>query len=106
MLDMFTGTEHYHKFTKLGYVCTDGVLTLAQEAKCFWLLDAIVSYQGQGKLSSEFQVWTLSVFDRKGVLTGTDEQETISQEIPFTDFPLETVKLYLINDVLLLPSEY
>ena len=28
------------------------------------------------------------------------------QEIPFTDFPLEAIQLYLSNGVLLLPSEY
>jgi hypothetical protein len=28
------------------------------------------------------------------------------QGIPYTDFPLDTIKLYLVNGVLMLPGEY
>jgi hypothetical protein len=29
-----------------------------------------------------------------------------TKQIPYTDFPLDTVKLYFANDVIHLPSEY
>lgn len=46
--------------------------------------------------------------DNSAVLTcerDTDEP-MITQEIPFTDFPLAEITLYLCDGVLLLPSEY
>ena len=35
-----------------------------------------------------------------------DKEFIIKQKIGFTDFPLEKLKLYLIDGVILLPSEY
>ena len=97
---------------------TSGVQTLAEESKCYWLIDAIVSYQLSVKIRQEpFQVWTLKVENNQGVLTcgdGNDTPPLISQKIPYTDFPLEEITLYLEDGsldgehfakVLMLPSE-
>ena len=35
-----------------------------------------------------------------------EEDEAISQKIPYTDFPLKRITLYCQQGVLLLPSEY
>ena len=35
-----------------------------------------------------------------------DGNPVYTQEIPFTDFPVDEVKLYLANNVIHLPSEY
>lgn len=107
-----TGTEAYHKFSLIpGYpVITDGVLALAEAAGCFWLLDAIGSYQNNHKLNREFQVWKLGVDEESSsaVLRGYNDTNelVITQEIEFTDFPLDTVTIYCIDGVILLPTEY
>jgi len=47
-LDQFIGTEEYHKYMA-GVVLTDGVKYLAEEGKCFWLIDIVCfSIMGDG----------------------------------------------------------
>ncbi|MDP8216011.1 MAG: hypothetical protein P9L98_01650 [Candidatus Kaelpia imicola] len=107
-LTNFTGTEHYYRHW-LEFNYTDGVKFLAEKANCFWLLDAIGSYQHKLK-EKGFQIWTLKVNeDKLAVLQMQEDSDTpiiVKQEIEYTDFPTEEIKLYFINGVLLLTSEY
>ena len=107
-LALFTGTEQYFKHW-LGFNYTDGVKYLSGKAECYWLLDAIGSYQYKFK-RVPFQVWILKVnADKTAVLEmkeDTNQPLLVRQEIPYTDFPLTEIKLYLIDGVLILPSEY
>ena len=105
------GSEAYHKFSPIPEfpVATDGAVALASAAGCFWLLDIIGSYQGDKRLDPEFQVWELEVDceNCSGVIRGYNNTKLIiTQEIPWTDFPLDGVKLYLIDGIILLPSEH
>lgn len=104
------GTEYYHKFSPIaGFpVATDGIIALAEAAECFWLLDAIGSYQINKKLNPKFQIWKLEVNQENSsaVLRGYNDKDLIiEQKIPYTDFPLDEINIYVINDVILLPSE-
>jgi hypothetical protein len=104
-------TTAYHRFSRLASfpVITDGVLAVAEAAGCFWLLDVIGSYQHSPKLDKAFQVWTLTVnlSEQSGVVCGyNDTTLIITQKIPFTDFPLDEIKFYLMDGVMLLLSEY
>ncbi len=59
--------------------------------------------------SLKFQLWTLSVHESKGVLTmraDFDQPPTITQEIPFTDFPLDEIRFYVCDGTMMLPGEY
>ena len=107
-LRQFCGTEQYHKLTLTPLNCTDGVAHVATEGNAFWLVDAIASYQHLHK-DKPFQLWELSVNDKKGVLTmkeDTNEPILVEQKFSYTDFPLESIKFYLIDGVLMLPSEH
>jgi len=104
-------TEAYHKFSpfKDYPVATDGVIAVAESAGCYWLLDIIGSYQIDERLDPYFQVWKLVVNhdNSKAVVYGyNDKTLIITQDIPFTDFPLDDLKLYLMDGIILLPSEY
>jgi hypothetical protein len=89
---------------------------LAQAASAYWLTDAIGSYLLDERAKQEpFQVWRLAVDTQScsGVLTMTDgngSEPIITQEIDYTDFPLEQIDLWLVADgqywVLMLPTEY
>ena len=105
------GSDAYHKYSPIpGYpVATDGVIALAEAAGCYWLLDIIGSYQSDKRLDPSFQVWVLEVNleNSSGVMRGLNDTELIvSQEILYTDFPLDEIKLFLMDGVILLPSEY
>lgn len=110
-LKQLVGSDKIYKHW-LGIKYTSGIKYLAEAAECFWLLDAIASHQNANLLFlsqlREFQIWRLVVQEKSGVLIceWDTNQEVLRQEIPYTNFPLPRIKLYLIEKVLLLPSEY
>lgn len=112
-LNQFTGTLNYYRHWTSRFVYTDGVSYLANKGQAHWLLDAIASHQTRKLLSDpmlkEIQFWTLEVHQDKSAvlrcLRSTDNV-ALTQKIGFTDFPLNSIKLYLTQGVLMLPSEY
>lgn len=112
-LNRFTGSEIFYRHP-LGVIYTEGIKYLAQNARAYWLIDIIASYQGnvritQDPMLQEIQFWKLKVSQNNSAIL-TCERDTddvvITQKIEFTDFPLDEVKIYLSNKTLLLPSEY
>lgn len=109
-LAYFTGSEKFYKaYPKV--ILTDGIKFLADRAGAYWLIDLVFAYQSDRKVKQEpFQVYELSVDlkTKKAKMVCTDGNENIlrTQNIPFTDFPLESIKMYYTNETLLLPSEY
>ena len=104
-LSQFYGTEQWWKNDLLNFTYTDGVKFIHESCEAYWLLIAISSY----KRTEPFQVWELKVNNNKAVLTmreDTNKPIKVRQVISFTDFPLDEIKFYLIDNVLLLPSEY
>lgn len=117
-LSGFTGTENYHKVSLTPVVVTDGVKYLIDKANAYWLIDAIGSYQGEKKFKDEgFQVWilkkdkegkgaTLSAYRDYSEKDPKKFKPLVTQKIEYTDFPIDEIKLYEIDGVVLLPSEY
>ena len=109
-LEQFRGSDIIYKYW-LGLKYTAGIKHLAEIAQCWWLVDAIASYQpnlqDNPKLQ-EFQIWHLVVQHNSGTLIceWDTNQEVLRQEIEYTDFPLSNIKLYLAENILMLPSEY
>jgi hypothetical protein len=113
-LAQFTGTAEWYTHPLTGLLYTDGVQFLAERGGAYWLIDAIASWQNDplvrnDTMLQEIQFWTLTVrLDSSAVLRC--ERDTgdvaLTQKIEFTDFPLESIKLYVENGVLLLPSEH
>ena len=105
----FTGTEQYYKGW-LGVKWTDGVYYVYLDI-AGWLITDICSYMVEEKIKNiSFQVWTIKVDDDKAaVLTMTDgnENEYARQEYTHVDLPAGTeLKFYIIDNIMLLPSEY
>jgi hypothetical protein len=117
-LNQFCGTMEYTRWSFLfrKHCLTDGAKFLAEKAGAFWLMDAIASHHAkcmQDPMLQGIQFWTLKIKDGKGTLICERDSDDIAikQEIPFTDFPLEEIKLYCqpldaTNYVIMLPSEY
>lgn len=102
----FTGSEHWYRYPlRPGYTYTDGVKFLADNAGAYWLIDKIILEAPR----EPFQVWKLIVnADQWAVLTCGDGDGNVlaTHNITFTDFPLPEITLWLVDNVLLLPSEY
>ena len=105
----FKGTEQYYTYF-FGFVFTDGIKTIAEEEKCFWFIDCIVSYQLSEKFrKEEFQVWKIErIKETQFLLTATDgnNKVLVTQEIPFSDFFFSDFTIWKEGNVLLLPSEH
>ena len=113
-------TEGYKYNAMFGknFVYTDGAETLFKMADAYWLMQAIFSYRRK----EDFQVWKLKrVEGNKFVLTMQEDSglpNVVEQEIPHSDFPLDEIELWAINDhncngewgevhvVLMLKTEY
>ncbi|HEV7766386.1 MAG TPA: hypothetical protein VGQ76_15385 [Thermoanaerobaculia bacterium] len=110
-LPHFTGTTTYYQHWT-GMRFTDGVHFLAENARAHWLIDVITSWQREALRDSalqEFQLWELFVrpdHTATIVCSRDSEDEAFRQEIEHTDFPLDYVRLYVEDGVVLLPSEH
>ena len=114
-LPNFYGTENYFRLSPLfrTFVLTDGAKYLADAAGAWWLMDAIAShlgsYRDEGFVVAKLQRatatngWVLRLEDGNDGLLA-------DQLIEFSDFPLDEITLYVIQQddlrVILLPSEY
>jgi hypothetical protein len=114
VLRQCTGTENYSQYAigKTQYLMTDGVITMAEKCGAYWLIDLIVSHQMNAYVRREpFQVWELkpnkTTSGAKAICTDGNGHKIVSQRVSFTDFPLpEGIKIYMENNVIMLPSEY
>jgi hypothetical protein len=103
----YTGTQHYYRGLGLNY--TDGIKGMADKFGAYWLTDVVGSYQTGKTKNIPFQIWTIKSENDKAVVEmkeDTNEPVLIRQKIPFTDFPEGILKMYCIDGILLLPSEY
>ena len=111
-LAQFTGTEKWyrHSITR-NILYTEGAQHVAEHGDAYWLLDEIALIQPYDRnvAAEEFQVWTLNVRPYRTATIACDDGNgnvVFSKEIPYTDFPLDTINLYFANNVIHLPSEY
>lgn len=114
-LKQFHGTEEYHKHLFPGrspILLTDGCKFIREECNAYWLFDAILSYQPSlERKGINFQVWELKQLrkDLTWQLTCREDKgkkPVIIQAIEYSDFPLDYIKIWVIDKVALLPSEY
>lgn len=110
----FTGTSTYHRAAP-NLLLTDGALYLAEQAKCFWLMDVIASYLPTIPSDEHFCIAVLKVQYHKAHFELVDDIPTrryyATQEIEYTDFPLNEIKLYVARGgdfvwAAMLPQEY
>ena len=115
-LQQFIGTEMYFRIPLIGTRFTDGLKYLADAADCFWLItDASVIAKcltnrshfitiDFKRLSKEEQ------FEKQceAIISYSDGNENLLEAHRYnvTDFPLDELRLYFVNDTLMLPSEY
>lgn len=124
----FTGDlERFRHSINRRVIYTPGVQHLAERTGGYWLIDVIASWIGSPSFNraveedtriARLHYWTLEVADARGVVQAIMEEAEppyamkpfITQEIPFSDFPLPEVSVWASFDgniwTLFLPSEY
>jgi hypothetical protein len=107
-LPQFTGTTKWYRINNYTLL-TDGAYYLAETAGAYWLMDLFASYAVR---EEEFTVLNLTVKKSKATAVIDDGNGRViaKQGIPFTDFPLDSMKLYGVWSeeyfVIMLPSEH
>ena len=110
-LTQFAGTGAYYRISRK-HVLTDGTRYLAEQGACFWMMDAIASHLCEIGTADWFVLVRVQVTEGRAVMIYEDgnDREHARQEIPYTDFPLDSITLYACWDqehwVIMLPSEY
>ena len=113
VLHGFHGTEEYHRHSLpngLSLQLTDGCEFVRENAGegAYWLFDIILSWQY--KLHQQpFQVWQLRQLENSSwTIRCTDGNNNVlaTQDIPYSDFPIDSIDIWLVDGVCLLPSEY
>lgn len=108
----FCGTETWFRhpfFPK--YLYTEGIQFLAEEAGCYWLIDLIYGLQcdQQAVRNEAFQVWDLIVGENKAATLQCEDGNgnvIFVHRLNYTTFPLEKIRLYFSENVLLLTTEW
>ena len=68
-LSYFTGTEKYYRISRR-HLLTDGTKYLAEEAECFWMMDAISSHLSEIGTDDWFVLVRVSVTQGRAVMMG------------------------------------
>jgi hypothetical protein len=114
-LQQFHGTCEYYKHLfpgKSPLLITEGCKYVRDKCNAYWLFDTILSYQADlYKRNIKFQIWELKQIrlDLTWLLTckeDTQKKTVVRQSIEFSDFPIDYIKIWVIDTVALLPSEY
>ena len=112
-LNQFQGSLVFHEyrtFTGNQVELTEGIKYLCDIAACYWLLDHLLSLQLMQDVQKEqFQVLKLKSTGDCSFhlqLTNGDNKLLHQEVIPFSDFPLKEVTIWMIDGVIFLPSEY
>ena len=111
-LCQFTGTERYYRlYPKV--VLTDGTQYLAEVAGCYWLMDLYASHLALIDANVDgFTCLKLIKSDNGAdiVIEDGNDHELAQQSLEYTDFPLDSIRLYGIWSgecwVIMLTSEY
>ena len=115
-LQHFCGTEMFFKIPLIGTRFTDGLKYLAEEAQCFWLItDASVIAKSLSNKSHFITIdfKRLSAIEREekqceAIINYSDGNGNLyeTHRYKITDFPLDELRLFFVNDTLMLPGEY
>ena len=117
-----TGLQHFHgsetiyqiPLTRSRY--TNGIKYLANSAECYWLITD-TSIMAKSLLPKSYFITIdfkrLSLKEQKiqgceAVITYGDGNDTIlaTHKYKVTDFPLDELRLFFVDDTLMLPGEY
>ena len=114
-IDQVNGFDTHYRHALSGMTYSDGVKFIAEEAGAYWLIDAILISSKRKRLQARcdgLEFWTLTVKDKAAVLVCTDggmngekAKAVYTQNIDYTDFPLDKITLYIDSGILCLPGE-
>jgi hypothetical protein len=109
-LAQFYGSDTIYRHTlNRRMLYTVGVKYVAETGGAHWLIDDIAIYNMTNGfvVEEEFQVWKLTVTGTEADLVCEDGDYNVvfTKHIEFTDFPLDSIEIWVENNTMMLPSE-
>lgn len=115
-LPQFHGSEELYRIPLIGTCFTQGIKYLAESVDCFWLVtDASVIAKSLSNrsyfITVDFKRLNASEKMEQGYEAsleyGDGNGNVLERQFYHaTDFPLEKLRLFFVNNTLMLPSEY
>ncbi|MBP0904265.1 DUF6876 family protein [Mariniflexile gromovii] len=115
-LQQFCGSTRFFQLPLIQTRFTDGVHYLAEKAGCFWLVTdaSVIAKSLMDKsyfVTIDFKRLSKAEQEEQGceaIITYGDGNDTILETHRYnvTDFPLDALRLFFVNNTLMLPSEY
>ena len=115
-LQRFCGSEILYTIPMFKTRYTEGVKYLAEAANCYWLVTDVMVIAKRLRSKSSFLVIYFNRLSEElqqkqnteAQITYGDGNGTIlyQQDYEFTDLPLDELRLFFVQDTLMLPSEY
>ena len=115
-LHRFCGSENRYQLTMFNTYYTDGIKFLADTASCYWLVtDVMVVAKTLRKKSAFLVIYFKRLSEElqqkqnaEAQIIYGDGNGTIlyQQDYEFTDLPLDELRLFFVQDTLMLPGEY
>jgi len=113
-LRQFTQIDGWYHHWLNRFVYSDGVKWLSDQGDCRWLLTDIAFYQLRIKSDypqfEPFQIWHFKSVSANHValkcLDGNSQTPFIQDEVEVLQCAFTEITLWLVNGMLLLPSEY
>lgn len=108
-LNQFTGTESWHRHPiNRNLLLTDGAKFFMDCAEAWWFSDIVATELAPLQGKEPFMMIVLHSFDNKALLFADDGngRKIWQRNVEYTDCPEGVWKFYLVDNVLLLPSEY
>jgi hypothetical protein len=115
-LQQFIGSETFYKIPLIGTRFTDGIKYLADTAECFWLVTdaSVIAKSLMNKsyfVTVDFKRLSEKEREEKqceALIHYSDGNDKIFETHRYnvTDFPLDELRLFFVENTLMLPSEY
>lgn len=107
-LARFSGTENFYKEQIGDFIYTDGVRYMAEACGAYWLLTDAGIQSKALTAKTDFIKVVITCCNEKGNVEYSDGNGNLlhAHEYLYSDFPLEILSMYFVNNTLLLPSEY
>jgi len=115
-LQQFHGSDRFFQLPLIKTRFTDGIHYLAEKAECFWLVTdaSVIAKSLRDKsyfITIDFKRLSEEEREEKqceALIQYSDGNGNLYETHRYhvTDFPLDDLRLFFVNDTLMLPSEY
>ncbi|PXX23750.1 DUF6876 family protein [Arenibacter sp. ARW7G5Y1] len=112
----FNGSLVLYQIPIIGTKFTEGIKYLTEAGECYWLVTdtSVIAKSLMGKsrfISIDFKKFTqeeMTIMGYEAKIDYIDGNGLIfeTQKYHLTDFPLDEIRLFFVDDTLMLPSEY